>query len=172
MRRLWPARALVLLLALAAPVAADPVAEVLAGINAARAQAGCGPLKLNKALMSAAKTHATNMAEQDFFGHRGKDGRDFVYRIKQAGYPPYRWVAENIAAGQKTPAAAVQAWLDSPGHRRNVLNCKYVDTGIAMVYQPDDQPLKGQSMGLRWYWVQLFGLQDDRELNGLFIRLQ
>jgi uncharacterized protein YkwD len=169
MRRLWLVSAL--FVALAGPVAADPVSEVLAGINAARAQAGCGPLKLNKALMSAAKTHATNMAELDFFDHRGKDGRDFTYRIKQAGYPRYRWVAENIAAGQKTPARAVQAWLDSPGHRKNVLNCKYVDTGIAMVYQPDDKPFKGQSMGLRWYWVQLFGLPDDRQLNGLFLVL-
>lgn len=171
MRQLWPVKALLLALALATPVAADPVQSVLASINAIRAQAGCGPLKLNKALMSAAQTHATNMAELDFFDHRGKDGHDFTYRIKQAGYPQYRWVAENIAAGQKTADRAVQAWLDSPGHRRNIMDCDYVDTGIAMVYQPDDKPFKGQSMGLRWYWVQLFGQPDDRDLRGMILIL-
>jgi uncharacterized protein YkwD len=160
MLRRWPGRPVLLALALAvtapAPVAADPAQSVLASINAVRAKAGCGPLKLNKALVAAAKTHARNMAEQDFFGHTGKDGRGFASRIRSQGYK-YGLAAENIAAGQPTVERAVQAWLKSPGHRRNILNCKFRDTGIAMVYQPDDRPLRGQSRGLRYYWVQLFG---------------
>lgn len=158
----WPGKGLVvaLTLALSVPttVVADPAQSVLASINAVRAKAGCGPLKLNKALMAAAQTHARNMAEKDFFGHTGKDGRGFASRIRSQGYK-YGLAAENIAAGQPTPERAVKAWLESPGHRRNILNCKFRDTGIAMVYQPDDRPLRGQRKGLRYYWVQLFGLQ-------------
>jgi uncharacterized protein YkwD len=149
-----------LVVATAAPslVAADPAQSVLTSVNAVRAKAGCGPLKLNASLVAAAQRHAGNMAEKDFFGHNGKDGKGFASRIRKEGYR-YGLAAENIAAGQKTPEKAVQAWLDSPGHRRNILNCKFRETGIAMAYQPDDQPLRGQSMGLRYYWVQVFGLQ-------------
>jgi uncharacterized protein YkwD len=158
----FPLRAFLVALALggvaSAPVAADPAQSVLSAINAVRAKAGCAPLKVNKALMTAAQTHARNMAEQNFFGHTGKDGRGFASRIRSQGYR-YGLAAENIAAGQPTVERAVQAWLKSPGHRRNILNCKFRDTGIAMVYQPDDRPLRGQSRGLRYYWVQLFGVQ-------------
>jgi uncharacterized protein YkwD len=150
--------ALVLALAVPAPTWADPVQSVLSGINAARAKAGCGPLALNKQLMATAEAHARNMAEDDFFGHRDKSGKGFPARVRAQGYP-LSLAAENIAAGQKTPERAVQAWLDSPSHRKNVMNCKFRETGIAMVYQPDDRPLKGQSMGLRYYWVQVFGVQ-------------
>jgi uncharacterized protein YkwD len=147
-----------LMLGLVAPstATADPAQSVLASINAARAKAGCGPLKLNKALMAAAKQHASDMAEKNFFGHTGKDGRGFASRVRSQGYR-YGLAAENIAAGQKTAERAVAVWLESPGHRRNILNCKFQDTGIAMVYQPDDRPIRGQSAPLRYYWVQLFG---------------
>jgi uncharacterized protein YkwD len=150
--------AVLLALAPAAPVAADTAQSVLASINSVRAKAGCGPLKLNKALMAAADGHARNMAEQDFFSHKDKSGRGITGRVRNQGYR-YGLVAENIAAGQESPNEAVQAWLDSPGHRKNILNCKFRDTGIAMVYQPDDKPLRGQRMSLRYYWVQVFGLQ-------------
>lgn len=160
--RLFRPRALLIFLALGlaapAPVAADSAQSVLTSINGARAKAGCGPLKMNTALMAAAQGHASDMAEKDFFGHKDKNGRGFTSRIRSQGYR-YGLVAENIAAGQTTAAQAVQAWLDSPGHRRNIMNCRFRDTGIAMVYQPDDRPLRGHSMGLRYYWVQVFGLQ-------------
>ncbi len=147
-----------LVLATPVSVAAGPEQSVLASVNAVRAKAGCGPLKVNSKLMAAAKLQASNMAEKDFFGHRGKDGRGFASRVSGQGYK-YRFAAENIAAGQPTPQRAVQAWLDSPGHRRNILNCNFRETGIAMVYQPDDRPLRGQSGSLRYYWVQVFGVQ-------------
>lgn len=150
--------AALLVLATPVPVSAGPEQSVLASINAVRAKAGCGPLKVNAKLMAAAKLQARNMAEKDFFGHRGKDGRGFASRVSGQGYK-YRFAAENIAAGQPTPQRAVQAWLDSPGHRRNIMDCKFRETGIAMVYQADDRPLRGQSGSLRYYWVQVFGVQ-------------
>jgi uncharacterized protein YkwD len=145
-------------LATPAPASADAVQLVLSGINAVRAEAGCVPLTLNRQLMATAEAHARNMAEDDFFGHRDRSGKGFPARVRAQGYP-LSLAAENIAAGQKTPEQAVQAWLNSPGHRKNVMNCRFRETGIAMVYQPDDKPLKGQSMGLRYYWVQVFGVQ-------------
>ncbi len=150
--------ALVVALAAPSPAAADPAQSVLASVNAVRAKAGCGPLKVNASLTAAARLHAGNMAEKNFFSHNGKDGKSFASRIRNEGYR-YAQAAENIAAGHPTPDRAVQAWLDSPGHRRNIMNCKFRDTGIAMVYQPDDKPLRGKSAGLRYYWVQVFGLQ-------------
>jgi uncharacterized protein YkwD len=150
--------ALTALLAGPSPVAADAVQSVLVNINAVRAKAGCGPLTLNKALMATAESHARNMAEDNFFGHRDKSGKGFPSRVRAKGYR-LSLAAENIAAGQKTPEKAVQAWLDSPSHRKNIMNCRFRETGIAMVYQPDDKPFRGQSMGLRYYWVQVFGVQ-------------
>jgi uncharacterized protein YkwD len=129
--------------------------EVVAIMNTARAKAGCGPLKINSKLMAAAKTHATNMAEKDFFGHANRDGSKFSKRVKKQGYK-YRMVAENIAAGQKSAREAALSWLNSAGHRKNILNCKLKDTGVAVAYQADDRPIDGNSKPYHYYWVQVF----------------
>lgn len=156
MRRLSWAKALLLALAVAAsPVAAGPADSVLIAINAARAKAGCGPLRLNGKLAAAAKSHARAMAEQNFFGHAGKDGSRFSSRIARQGYS-YRTAAENIAAGQNSAAQVVKSWLKSAGHRRNILDCRMTETGIAVVYQADDRPIRGNAAPLRYYWVQVF----------------
>lgn len=146
---------LALVLALPAPAAADTAQTVLAGVNAARAKAGCAPLRINPKLTAAAKSHARAMAEQNFFGHTGKDGSKFSNRIKRQGYS-YRAAAENIAAGQKSASQVLGSWLKSAGHRRNILNCRLKETGIAVIYQPDDAPIRGQSQPFRYYWVQVF----------------
>ena len=128
---------------------------VLAIINAARAKEGCKPLKLNSKLMAAAQTHATNMAEKDFFGHSNKDGSKFSRRVKKQGYK-YRMVAENIAAGQSSAKQVAYDWLGSSGHRKNIMNCKLKDTGIAVGYQADDGPIMGNNKPFYYYWVQVF----------------
>lgn len=149
-------RLLVFAMMLAGPVWADPQTEALALVNAARVQAGCGALVIQGQLQAAAEGHARAMAAQNFFDHWGKDGSKMQDRIAAQGYHG-RALAENIAAGQETAALAVQAWLNSPGHRRNMLNCAYRDTGLARVDQPDDQPLPGKRAAYRFYWVQVFG---------------
>lgn len=152
----WPsALVLALMLALAPPASAGPADSVLAAINAARAKAGCAPLRSNPKLMAAARTHARAMAEQNFFGHAGKDGSRMSARIKRQGYS-FRTAAENIAAGQKSAGEVVRSWLNSSGHRRNILNCRMEETGIAVVYQADDRPIRGNRAALRYYWVQVF----------------
>lgn len=146
---------LALALAGAPPVAAGPAESVLSSLNDARSKAGCGPLRVNPKLMAAAKSHARAMAEQNFFGHAGKDGSRFSSRIKRQGYS-YRTAAENIAAGQASAGQVVNSWLRSAGHRRNILNCRMTETGIAVVYQADDRPIRGNAAPLRYYWVQVF----------------
>ena len=128
---------------------------VLAIINAARVKEGCGPLKLNSKLMAAAQTHATNMAEKDFFGHSNKDGSKFSGRVKRQGYK-FHMVAENIAAGQSSAEQVAYDWLGSAGHRKNIMTCKLKDTGIAVGYQADDKPIMGNSKPFYYYWVQVF----------------
>jgi uncharacterized protein YkwD len=156
MRRLSWAKALLLALAVAgSPVVAGPADSVLTAINAARAKAGCGPLRLNGKLAAAAKSHARAMAEQNFFGHAGKDGSAFPAGSRGRAMS-YRAAAENIAAGQKSAGQVVASWMKSSGHRRNILDCRMQDTGIALVYQADDKPIRGNRVALRYYWVQVF----------------
>lgn len=151
----WLKVLLVALTLSANPAHAGPAESVLSAINAARAKAGCPALRMNPKLMAAAKSHARAMAEQNFFGHAGKDGSRFSSRIKRQGYS-YRAAAENIAAGQSSVSQVVGGWLNSAGHRRNILNCGMRETGIALVYQPDDKPMRGSRYPLRYYWVQVF----------------
>jgi uncharacterized protein YkwD len=99
-----------LLVALALPVSAGQEDAVLDKINSARAKAGCPALVVDARLQAAAEGHARAMAEQNFFGHSGKDGHKFSSRIKRQGYE-YRTAAENIAAGQSGASEVVKTWL-------------------------------------------------------------
>jgi uncharacterized protein YkwD len=137
------------------PAAAGPADSVLSTVNALRAKAGCGPLRMNAKLAAAAKVHARAMAEQNFFSHAGTDGSRLTSRIARQGYS-YRSAAENIAAGQESARKVVTSWLKSAGHRRNILDCGMSETGIAVVYQADDRPLRGSRHPLQYYWVQVF----------------
>ena len=124
-------------------------------MNKARAGAGCAALPVNAKLEAAARGHAKAMATQNFFGHASKNGAKFSSRIKAQGYR-YSRVAENIAAGQSSAAAVMKDWLASAGHRKNILDCALRETGIALAYQPDDAPLKGQTYAMKYYWVEVF----------------
>ena len=148
-----------MVLGLAQSVQAGP-AEIrgLSLINAQRAAAGCPALGMNPALQQAAQSYASAMATQNFFSHRAPNGAGISQRAWAVGYRFHK-LAENIAAGQKTPEAVVKTWMNSPGHRHNILTCGLQETGIGVVYQPDDAPLRGQSGALHYYWVQMFGTQ-------------
>ena len=135
--------------------AGDAEDQVLAAVNKARAGAGCAALTVNAKLEAAARGHAKAMATQNFFGHASKNGAKFSSRIKAQGYR-YSRVAENIAAGQSSAAAVMKDWLASAGHRKNILDCALRETGIALAYQPDDAPLKGQTYAMKYYWVEVF----------------
>ena len=133
-----------LLLATAAPAAAcripgDAAAfaqSTLAEINAARQSRGMEPLRLHPRLQEAAQAHACDSATRNRMGHDGSDGRDLGRRATDAGYD-YREIAENVAQGYPSPQAVTQGWLDSPGHRRNILMRRAMDAGIGIATGPD-----------------------------------
>ncbi|MEO3810021.1 CAP domain-containing protein [Sphaerisporangium sp. B11E5] len=119
--------------------------EVARLTNEARAGQGCGPLRIDEKLRAAARGHSDDMAAKGYFDHTSADGRSPWDRIKAAGYKSSMY-AENIARGQATPAAVVKAWLNSPGHRANIMNCKLKAIGVGVHLGP----------GGPW-WTQDFG---------------
>ena len=122
-----------------------PATQILARVNAERAKAGCKAVVLDPRLTAAAAGHAQDMATNNYFSHTSRDGRSFVDRIKAQGYPVPR--SENIAAGQPTVTAVMDAWMASADHRANILDCSAVAMGAASA--------NGGSYGI--YWVQDFG---------------
>ncbi|MCS6879762.1 MAG: CAP domain-containing protein [Oscillochloridaceae bacterium] len=130
--------------------------QVLALVNAERARAGCQPLSLEPRLMQAAQRHSEDMAVNNFFGHVGSNGSTLVQRVNAVGYP-WSALAENVAAGYPTAEAVMAGWMSSEGHRRNILNCRYVHIGVGYVYQADDTPLPGAQLPYYHYWTEVFG---------------
>jgi uncharacterized protein YkwD len=121
--------------------------DVLALVNAERARAGCGPLVRQPQLDQAAQDWSMHMANNDAFVHRSLDQLASIY-----GYA-FSYVGENIAAGYTTPQDVMNGWMHSPGHRANILNCRFRDIGIGVVsLAPDAAPLQ-----YGWYWTQNFG---------------
>jgi uncharacterized protein YkwD len=100
--------------------AATTSAGLLGPTNAFRAAEGLPPLRPDDRLNSAALVHARDMAGNGFFSHRGSDGSTVGNRVRASGCT-WTGLSENIAKGQSSPDAALAAWIDSPGHRRNLL---------------------------------------------------
>ncbi len=105
----------------------------LALINDYRGQNGLRPLALNMTLGEAADFHSQDMAEHGYFAHTLSDGTDAGTNIYNFGYTGTTW-GENIAAGQTTAEAVMQAWMNSPGHRANILNRRFREVGIGVVF--------------------------------------
>lgn len=128
-----------------APPGGSTAAQVISLVNSERAKAGCGPLKENAQLRTAAQGHSDDMARRDFFSHTNPDGADPGERTTAAGY---RWstYGENIARGQRTAASVMDSWMKSQGHRENILNCAFKDIGVGI----------HQGAGGPW-WTQNFG---------------
>lgn len=124
--------------------------EVVRLTNIERAKAGCGALTVDAALTKSAGAHASDMVDRHFFDHTNPDGLDPFERMGAAGFHGSA-MAENIAMGYATPQAVMVGWMDSPGHRTNILNCKYNRIGVG--YDPG-QIKAGYVAGS---WVQNFG---------------
>ena len=122
--------------------------QVVTLTNAERAKAGCGPLTVDATLTAVAQAHSQDMATNDYFDHNSQDGRTPFDRMTAAGYR-YSTAAENIAAGQRTPQDVMTAWMNSPGHRANILNCALKEIGVGYA--------TGSSSQYGVYWTQDFG---------------
>ncbi|GLZ78102.1 hypothetical protein Afil01_29090 [Actinorhabdospora filicis] len=125
--------------------AAELAAKVAELTNAERAKNGCDPLRVNAKATKAAQYHANDMAERDYFAHDSPEGRSAGDRLDAAGYAWRGW-GENIFKGPRTAEDAVRGWMDSPGHRANILNCDFKEIGVGVTLS-DNGP----------FWVQVFG---------------
>lgn len=123
---------------------ADVEAAVADLVSNERADAGCGALERDSRLDAAARLHAEDMAVNDYFDHTSQDGRSPTDRAVEQGYEG--GVGENIAAGYPDAASVMEGWMNSEGHRANILNCDYSVIGIGVADR--DGTL---------YWVQNFG---------------
>ena len=106
-------------------------AEVVKIVNAERATAGCPALTTDDRLIAAARGHSADMAARNYFSHTTPEGVAFSTRITSAGY---RWsgAGENIAKGQRTAADVMTSWMNSAGHKANILNCGFRNIGVGV----------------------------------------
>ncbi len=123
-------------------------ARVIELINNERARAGLALLNTDARLMQAARAHSQDMADRGFFNHIGSNGSNPGQRMTAAGYS-WRTYAENIAAGYPAPEDVVRGWMNSPGHRANILSNDVRDIGVGFV----------NVSGTEWtyYWTAKFG---------------
>jgi uncharacterized protein YkwD len=128
----------------ATPAASGPEAAVLDLVNQARAQAGCGAVTADPALAAVARAHSADMRDRGYFSHTTPEGLSPFDRAGAAGISYAR--AENIAYGQRDAAAVMDAWMNSAGHRANIVDCSLTKLGVGVAEGP----------GGPW-WTQLFG---------------
>jgi uncharacterized protein YkwD len=113
--------------------------------NAEREKAGCPALHIDKRLRTAARGHSEDMAERNYFSHDSPDGNTPWDRAEAAGYPDPS--GENIARGYPDARSVVKAWMNSAGHRANILNCDSKAIGVGVELNTEHGP----------YWTQMFG---------------
>ena len=113
--------------------------------NQSRANSGLSMLRMDPRLCRAARLHSANMARLNSMSHN-LEGKSHQHRTMEAGYPS-GMVAENICYSQGNPQAAINTWLNSSGHRANMLSYQYSDLGVGIGYSNNGQP----------YYTQVFG---------------
>ena len=131
--------------------------QVICLTNQERAKAGVPALAPDPALARAAQAHSEDMASNNYFGHNSSDGRSPWDRFAAADYSPLYYGGENVAAGQRTPTEVVAAWMNSEGHRANLLSPNYHHIGVGYAYNP--------SSAYGHYWTQDLGSHNATPLS-------
>lgn len=120
----------------AVPANASELSQTIgAGLNQFRESQSLGDLRMNRDLSQAATIHACDMALNNYFDHRGTDGSNSEVRVRRAGYHNCL-VAENLAWGYPDPSQIVNGWIQSSGHRHNMLLANARDYGVGVVDSP------------------------------------
>ena len=114
-------------------------------VNQERAKYGLKPLKLNWELSRVARYKSQDMIDKRYFSHTSPTYGSPFDMMRNFGIS-YRTAGENIAAGQKTPQEVMNAWMNSEGHRKNILSSQYTEIGVGYA--------KGGQYG--HYWTQMF----------------
>ncbi len=120
--------------------------QVLKLVNAERAKVGANALKLDATLNKVATVKAKDMADNGYFSHDSPTYGSPFEMMRSFGVTQYRTAGENIAAGQKSAQAVMNSWMNSSGHRANILNKSYTNLGVGYY--------EGGTYGT--YWVQEF----------------
>lgn len=128
----------------------DYATRLLALTNEARLNAGLNPVIYSCELQQSAQGHATAMATQGFFSHTGADGSSLAGRILATGFD-FQWAGENLAGGATTPERAFELWMQSPGHKRNIMQPLFSHMGVGHYVAAPGASKYGT------YWVQNFG---------------
>jgi uncharacterized protein YkwD len=100
-------------------------------VDAYRQSVNCPSLTWSSALAGVAQEHSNDMVDRSYFSHTDPDGQSPGDRLNASGVSWSAW-AENIAAGQPTAEAVLEAWLGSPGHRANIENCSLTQHGVGL----------------------------------------
>ena len=124
--------------------------NVLALMNAYRAEANLPPLYFNAKLQHAAESRMRDMEDGGWWSHESPEGTSPFVWLTAADYK-YANAAENLAAGFETARLLVKSWMESPGHRGNIMGVQYADCGIAIIDGRTDRAAEGKSV------VVLFG---------------
>jgi len=130
-----------------APGLAGQETEVIRLVNVERDKAGCGPVKLNTKLRTAIRLHVQELGRHGdlYISHVSDDGRSFVDRAKAQGYADPG--GENVARGQRNAADVMNSWMNSEGHRANILNCDFKAIGAGVAQGVDGTLVWGQLFG-------------------------
>lgn len=138
---------------------ADSVVTI---VNALREEVGALPLAQNELLVHAALIHATDMGVKNFVSHRSSNGISVGGRLDVVGYSNWKYAGENIAAGFSSPESVVQAWQNSPGHNRNLLDRGFAEIGVAVYYDSADEHnviiRSSGDIGGPYYWYIVLDL--------------
>ena len=116
-------------------------------VNEERAERGLKALEVDSRLAAAARRHSQDMRKRRYFAHVSLSGKTDVQRAKAAGYGRFRSLGENLAWGTgrlASPRSIVRSWMESPGHRRNILFSTFRDVGVGIAL---GAPVKGISGG-------------------------
>jgi uncharacterized protein YkwD len=116
-------------------------------VNEERLKVGSNPLVRSDQLNLAAWRQSWDMALNNFASHTGSDGSDSITRIRDTGYQG-NWFGENIVVGFPTAETAMNWWMNSPGHRANILDPQFTEIGVALAYNANSDNL--------YYWTQVF----------------
>lgn len=115
-------------------VTAQMEAAVHQGINTVRQKNKLQPLKTNERLAQVARNYSRQMARDNFFSHTGSDGSTLSQRVSAGGI--FYWaVGENLFKSRNAPQPvpfAIEGWMNSPGHRQNILHPVFTETGIGV----------------------------------------
>jgi uncharacterized protein YkwD len=109
-------------------------------LNEQRASRGLAPLRWNEDMARVARLHSENMARYKFFSHQGRDGSQVSNRANAIASRTWYSIGENIALNngfRKPVEMACQQWMTSPGHRQNILDTRWTESGIGAAFAPD-----------------------------------